>query len=293
MWGYGRGPAVAAASSVTFNQGCFKMWGAILALLAAVTLALGIADVIMTIQNYCTPWVSTSPVWCSSTGEPYIWTWVASGIWGSVPIFLAGVFAMCVSANPFSYTRIFALLTILSALVFAPAIIVLTSVELWRGGAAQYMFYGMSNGALVAANILPSYNPYQAKFAIPLVIVILAGIMFLMTGIVTLNLCCCMESLGIYMPPVAEVAAPVRPVVAAAAPAYYPRPQVEYQSDWDPYARYSAPGYIPTRFSGGAGAGFGAGISAGAGLYGGGKFGALGNNFASDFFQSNPASFWK
>jgi len=287
---FGTRPVAAAAQSATFNVGCFKMYGAVLAVLAVATLALGIADVVMTMQNYCTPWVTTSPVWCTMTGEPYIWTWVASGIWGSVPIFLAGLFAMCIGSDPAAWTRGFALLTILSAIVFAPAIIILTSIELWRDGAATYTFYTLGNSSLAAGTIMPTTNPYQAKFAIPLAIAILGGLMFLMTLIVTLNLCCCMETIGIYLAPTVEA-----PVVAAApvvSKQVYlpPRPQVRQVVDYQPAEIDSyGPGYLPTRFGGGAN--FGVSGSA-YGRLGVGAGGWGPNNFGSDFFQTNPP-FWR
>jgi len=300
---------VMASGRTVFNVGMFKCFGAILALLAAATLSLGIADVVLTMQAYCTPWMTGAKYWCTTTGEPYIWVWVASGIWGSVPIFLAGIFAMCLSSNPREWTRCFALLIFLSAIVFAPAMIVLNAIELWRGGAAQWTFYSMGNGTLGAGSIMPMNNPYQAKFAIPLVIAILAGIMFLMTGIVTLNLCCCMNHLGIYVDSV--VAAPVVAPVIARGPivreapeqvvtnqVYYPqRPQIrnnyiinsQGDDDFDdPYSRFSALPYMPTRYNGvpnpyGSNVMFGNFASRTPQV----------NNFASDFFKPNPAYFWK
>jgi len=173
--------------------------------------------------------------------------------------------------------------------------IILSSIEVWRGGAAAYNFYNMNGGSLTAGNITPSTNPYQAKFAIPLVIAIVAGVIFLMTGCVTLNLCCCMETLGIYLP-----AAPAPAVMQQPAPAvvtkevyYPPRPQVRTQyavdyppvADVDPYSRYS--GFMPaTRYSG---ANVGPNVMVG-------NFPSRApapNSFASDFFQPNPAYFWK
>lgn len=296
---------VVAGQRTVFNVGMFKCFGAILALLAAATLSLGIADVVLTMQAYCTPWNTAKPVWCSTTAEPYIWTWVASGIWGSIPIFLAGIFAMCLGSNPREWTRCFALLIFLSAIVFAPAMIVLSAIEIWRGGAAQYMFYSMGSGSMMPGNILPASNPYQAKFAIPLVIAILAGIMFLMTGVVTLNLCCCMNNIGIYLDQEvvsapAVIQAPAPPRIVTNQVYYPPRPQIRqnfgqinYQGgddddDFEPYGRY--PGFMPTRYNGVANA---FGSSAMYGNFGGNFAPRASNSFASDFFKPNPSYFWK
>jgi len=283
---------------VVFNARMFKTYGAILALLAAAALALGIANLVLTKQAYCEPWMETAPVYCSGTKEPYIWTWVSSGIWASVPIFLAGIFAMCISNDPANWTRCFALMIFLSAIVFAPAMIVLSAIEVWRGQAAMWNFYTLGS-SLMEGNIMVEDSPYQAKFALPLVIAILGGIMFIMTGVITCTLCCCMESVGIYLPndipaPV-PIAAPVQPVYQPAPPpqivqkeVYYPPPrpqfvQNQYALDYPPVS--SGPN-IATRYSGsydpyGVGMGYGQFPS---------RFGPRGA--ASDFFQPHSASFW-
>jgi hypothetical protein len=291
-----------------FNARAFKIFGAILSLLAAATLALGIADVVLTKEAYCTPWTTGAPMYCSMTGEPYIWTWVASGIWASVPIFLAGLFSMCLSADPGRWTRVFALLIFLSAIVFAPAMIVLSSIELWRGSTSAWTFY-MLGSSLMPGTIMPPTNPYQAKFAIPLAIAILGGIMFLMTGAVTLFLCCCMHSLGIYLPEEIDMisgGAVAAPVVQAPAPVvqtreiyYPPRPQIRSQIDVVPpqptyvSSGFSAGPMMPTRYNSVPNP-YGSGV-----MYG--NFPSTGpqtqfaqqSSFASDFFKPNPAYFWK
>ena len=264
-----------------FDSRFFKIYGAILALLAATTLSLGIADVVLTKEAYCNPWESASPLWCSSNKEPYIWTWVASGIWCSVPIFLAGLFAMCLSSNPAAWTRMFAFFIFLSAIVFAPGMAILSSIEVWRGAKSEYTFYNLDDGVKAGSIMPPEDNPYVAKFVIPLVIAIVAGIMFFMTGVVTLQLCCCMQSIGIYMPQ--EIGVIPRPL-AAAVPAplpvystevYYPgRPQINnnYQVDvYRPPVRYNPVGSgvmygnFPSRAPFGAGFNVGGGFNAGFG----------------------------
>jgi hypothetical protein len=280
-----------------FNAPTFKIFGAVLALLAAATMALGIANVVLTKQSYCEPWMEGAPVYCSGTKEPYIWTWVAPGIWASVPIFLAGIFSMCISNDPANWTRCFALFIFLSAIVFSPAMIVLSAMEVWRGAAAQWNFYKLGN-QLDMGNIMVANSPYQAKFALPLVIAILGGVMFIMTGIITLILCCCMESIGIYLPQDVPAPVPVAQPVYQPAPqpvvvqkeVYYPRPQIarapmaidyppavfnngpniatRYTSSYDPYGGVLAGGQFPVR-----------------------SF-APARGFGSDFFQPQPASFW-
>lgn len=291
-----------------FNARAFKIYGAILALLAAATLSLGIANVVLTKEAYCNPWDKSAPLYCSTSDEPYIWTWVGSGIWASVPIFFAGVFAMCLSSNPGKWTRVFALLIFLSAIVFAPGMCVLSSIEVWRGSESKYNFYKLDNG-IKEGNIMPDDNPYQAKFALPLVIAILAAIMFMMTGIITLMLCCCMHSLGIYLPQEIDVLSggsqttqvvtqAVEPQVYQSREVYYPaRPQVRnyydvnvYTAGGDPSARFEPPQTsIPTRYNP-ASANVMYGNFASRAQNVGNN---MGSSFAQEFFRPNPAYFWQ
>jgi hypothetical protein len=275
---------------VVFDARSFKIYGAILALLAAAALALGIANVVLTRQAYCDPWEEAGPVYCSGTKEPYIWTWVAPGIWAAVPIFLAGIFAMCISNDPANWTRCFALMIFLSAIVFSPAMIVLSAMEVWRGGAATWNFYKLDSD-LKEGNIKVTDSPYQAKFALPLVIAILGGIMFIMTGIITMILCCCMESIGIYLPHDVPAPAPVQPVyqpapqpVVVQKEVYYPRPQIMRNQFAIDYQPVTGPN-IATRYSGSFdpyGVGYGQFPSRSFAQPRG----------ASDFFQPHSSSFW-
>lgn len=285
-----------------FNARAFKIYGAILALMAAATLSLGIADVVLTKEAYCNPWSSASPLWCSTTEEPYIWVWVASGIWASIPIFFAGIFAMCLSSNPGQWTRVFALLVFLSAIVFAPGMCVLSSIEVWRGSEAKYNFYQLKDG-IQAGMIMPDDNPYLAKFAIPLVIAIMAGVMFIMTAVITLALCCCMHSLGIYLPQEIEMLSgggvtQTTQVVQSAGPyvqereVYYPsRPQIRTY-DADPYAGFApVQASVPVRYNPQSYQGAGASNV----MYGNfaSRAPPTAGGFANDFFKPNPAYFWQ
>lgn len=297
---------VRSAQPQVFNARAFKIYGAVLALMAATTLSLGIANVVLTKESYCNPWTTAAPMYCSTVDEPYIWTWVASGIWGSVPIFFAGIFAMCLSSNPGRWTRVWALLIFLSAIVFAPGMCVLSSIEVWRGSESKWNFYTLSDG-LKEGSIKSDSGSFEAKFALPLVIAIMAAIMFIMTAIVTLVLCCCMQSIGIYMPQevdaftastqvVQQPVAVPQPVIQSREVYYPTRPQVKnyydidvYRPASDPYARFEPPQTsVPTRYNP-------TGAIAGNVMYGNFASRAqnVGNNFASDFFRPNPAYFWQ
>lgn len=235
------------ASGTMCNPRMFKTYGAILSLIAAATLAISISNIVLTSQAYCDPWMDMAPVYCSNTNEPYVWTWVASGVWASAPIFVAGLFAMCLSNDPTRWARLFALLMFLSAIVFAPAIIILSAIEVWRGSASKWNFYQLGN-QLMEGNLMVEDSPYQAKFALPLVVTILGGIMFLMTGLITLTLCCCMQSMGIYMPSepsVQQIYQPTPALIETKDVYCPPRTQMRTQVDYQP----STGPYLATRYN--------------------------------------------
>lgn len=232
-----------------FNGRLFKTYGAILSLLAAATLAISISNIVLTSQAYCDPWMDDEPVHCSNINEPYVWTWVASGIWASAPIFIAGLFAISLSNNPARWTRMFTLFMYLSAIVFAPAMIILSAIEVWRGSASKWNFYSLGS-ELMEGNLLVEDSPYKAKFALPLVVTILGGIMFIMTGIITLAICCCMNCLGINSPSeplVQQIYTPTPSLISTSKEVYCPpradtKTPVDYQSSTGPYlaTRYNS-----------------------------------------------------
>jgi hypothetical protein len=285
-----------------FNVKAFKIFGGILAVLAAITLSLAIANVVMTISSFCTPWMSEAPQYCSTTGEPYIWTWVAVGIWASIPIFIAGISAMCIGSNPEKWTKIFALCIFLSAVVFAPAIIILSAIEVWRGWAANWNFYMMDGLEVEPGSITAADDAaHTIKFVLPLIIAILGAIMFIMTLAITVALCCCMQWLGIYMPGEFDNADQQGDLTTAAVQPYPARPQVAYSYDVDyspgrptgPHSRFSSSlPYMPHRYSSGDQGIYDRGVVA-HGHYPSRVDPPGQSSFAADFFKPNPAYFWK
>jgi len=217
-------------------------YGKLLAVLAAATLSISVADIVLTNQYYCVN--GGEGPYCPSTLdiEPYWPIWVASGIWGSAPVFLTGLLAICAGADP-ERKRCLNFFVLVSAIVFTPAIIVLTAVEVWRGDAAAWSLYSLGSGGVQAGTITPPTNPYQAKFALPLVVVILGVIMHFMTLWV---LCCtCFCSPG---------GAPVQPEVVVKQEVYAaPRPQIVAQPPpiaappppCDPCTLYYPPPILP------------------------------------------------
>jgi hypothetical protein len=214
------------------NWLCF---GELLALLAAATLSLSVADIILTIQYYCIN--GGEGPYCPMTNdkEPYWPIWVASGIWGSAPVFLTGLLAIC-SGEDHIKQRWLSFFVLISAIVFTPAIVILTSVEIWRGSASKYSLYSLGSGGVQPGIITPASNPYVAKFALPLVVVILGGIMHLMTFWVMCCQCFCSPAGA----PAAEVQV-IQPQVIKQEIYQAPRPQIVAPPPCDPCIRYAPP----------------------------------------------------
>jgi len=250
----------------------FRCYGWILSILSVAAIALGVADVVLTNQFYCSG-QSYSSTYCSTTGEPYVWVWVAVGIWAGLPIFFTGLYLLCSASNP-GHWRYVSLTVMLSALVFSPALAILSAIELWRGATASWTFYTFTNG-LGAGSIMPSgTNPWQAKFAIPLAVGILGVLIFIKTGWMTLTFWCCSGDQGISKTVVVQqspvVVQQTRPQVIAPPPCnpcaqYAPLPPV------NPCGGNSC--NLPVRYSGGCPQGYTCGVF---------------NNFASP----NPSSFY-
>jgi hypothetical protein len=106
-------------------------YGQLLALLAAITLSLSVADVILTVQYYCVNGGQGPFCLLNNDVTTYWSVWVASGIWGSVPVFLTGLLAIC-SGGDHVKQRWLNFFILISAIVFTPAIVILTAIEIWR-----------------------------------------------------------------------------------------------------------------------------------------------------------------
>jgi len=221
----------------------FQCIGYILTFLAAATVGLGVADIVLTSQYYCQSGAGNT--YCSNTGEPYVWVWVASGIWGGLPIFFTGLYCICYATDP-ARARFLSLLFLLSAFVFSVAIAVLSAVEVWRGNSSQWSFYSLGNGTLSPGNIQPATNPYQAKFAIPVAVAVLGAILHFFTFWITISMCCCPQCLGLgASTTVIQQAAPVVQEITY----QQPRPQI-MAPPCDPCSQYPILPQPPVRYNG-------------------------------------------
>jgi len=228
------------------NWLCF---GQVLSFLAAVTITIGVADVILTSQYYCVN--GGEGEYCPLVDdEPYWPVWVASGIWGGAPVFVTGLMAICAAGGDLIKQRYLTFLLMISAFVFTPAIIAISLVEIMTGANVEYSLYSLGNG-VQPGWITPSTNPYQAKFALPLVEVILGFIMFFMTAWVLFVQCCCRGPVEVVTP---FAQAPQREVVIKQV-YEQPRPQI-VAPPCDPCSRYPAVPYPPVRYSPGGGYNF-------------------------------------
>lgn len=158
----------------------YKYYGIVLCFLAVASFALEIANVIFTIFNFKKLY-SDGPL-----AVPYILTWIAAGVWGSIPVFITGILAIKVAGTYKNQVRVFALFCSLSAVVFAPAMIALSIAEI--------IMYPKS---LITINSITCYSLEDTatlicpKFVLPLVVAIVGGIEFYLTLMVTVVFWCC------------------------------------------------------------------------------------------------------
>lgn len=155
-------------------------FGIILSLLAAASLALGVADVVLTNQTYMVDKkCKDNQALPECDKNNLVWTWVASGIWASIPIFIFGILAIRLgkSHSPLrsSWFEFFAFV---SAFIFAPAMCVLSALEVYKG---RNIYYWKANDG----------SDDLAKAIIPIVIAGLGAVEFLMSFIAIVYVCCC------------------------------------------------------------------------------------------------------
>jgi len=164
----------------------WKTYGIILSLLAAASLALGVADVVYTYQTYmigksCS--TNTTPAYCNT--NVLVFTWIAVGIWASVPVFFYGLEVLRHSgAAVASKSMCMELLVFLCTFVFTPAMIVISAIEVWKG---VNVFYWTANG-------LPSDDTVKA--ALPISIAVLGFIEWLMCAVALYYCCCCQHTMA-------------------------------------------------------------------------------------------------
>jgi len=194
--------------------GCLCMnwhtFGIILAVLASATLALGVADVVMTYQTYmvgqqCNV-TAYQTKWAICDPNNLIWTWIGIAIWTSIPVFVFGILAIRKGSNPMLQNSWFELLAFVCTFIFIPAMVVISALEVYKG---VNIYYWMYMSPLKADDL--------AKAIIPIVIACLGFIQFMMCCCAFLDVCCCNG-------PKAAVVSSQTVQVAQAAPVQQSRP---------------------------------------------------------------------
>lgn len=160
------------------EHGCPKcphrLFGIAVCLLAAVCFALGIADVVYTYSVFC----YTRSFDCSRL--PFRLTWVGVGIWASVPIFVTGLFAVAGSKHSANKRkRTYLILCSISALIFTPALVVISAFEVWLG---RDWFYSFPPSATTGSDV--------TKLSVPLTIAVLGAVLCVLIGAALVWECC-------------------------------------------------------------------------------------------------------
>jgi len=159
----------------------WRTFGIVLSLLSAASMALGVADVVYTYQTYmvnrgCS--TNQSPSYCNAS--VLIFTWIAVGIWASLPIFIFALMILKHSGSAMTRkSSCTELLCFLCAFIFSIAMVVISGIEVWKG---VNVFYWTASG-------LPSDDIVKA--AIPIAIAALGFVEHVMCFIAFYYCCCC------------------------------------------------------------------------------------------------------
>jgi len=152
-----------------------KFLGANMTIVAPLTVALGIADLVLSIQAACVGGV------CAPLDTVLALSYVAVGIWAPIPIFFNGLGAIWISNRPNANNGWLCLLSLFNTIAFAPVIVIVTALEV-----STYL------ETLPQPVNLPAL-PQQlyAMVAIEITIAVIGGVLFLHAlAILYLNCCC-------------------------------------------------------------------------------------------------------
>lgn len=182
------------------NKGClgfpYICFATVVCLLSAVAFGLGIADVVIGVVGYynrlgCDESSTASPV-CTCAGLKL--TWVATGIWSSIPLFVSGVFAFHVKRCNVDNVKqrrnvMFLWSCFLGSLIFGPAMTIISSVEVYEG---TNVFYTVPPEFNATASPLLSGREKSdvAKLAVPLSTAVLGAVLTLLSVMALVWRCC-------------------------------------------------------------------------------------------------------
>jgi len=143
------------------------------------TVALGIADLILSIQLVCPNGL------CGVLTNKLALTYVAVGIWAPIPIFFNGIGSIWIASRPNANNGWLCLLSFFNTVAFAPVIVIVTAQEI-----------------VSVLNLIPgpvnisSFPPKaQAMISVEITIAVVGGVLFLHALAVLYLNCCCTRCL--------------------------------------------------------------------------------------------------
>lgn len=192
-----------------FSARKFRILGYLLITMSILTFALEIADVIVATLYKSHPCGGQTV--SNTFTVPWFFSWVVPGIWGSIPIFITGLLAIYVRQNYGKEFQALAIISSLSAFFFAPAIIAINAAE--EGTFISYCNYMSAGNA--GSNAPAGYATLEgAKFALPIILIVLGIILLFLLLYLTVHLCysydecaMCQTLVGV------QTATPAAPVV--------------------------------------------------------------------------------
>jgi len=153
-----------------------KFLGANMTIVAPLTIALGIADLILSREISCPLGV------CGPLDTPTALGYVAVGIWAPIPIFFNGLGAIWIASRPNANNGWLCLLSFFNTIAFAPVLVIVTALEIST--------YLNTFPLLRSLSDLPT-DKDRAMVSIEITIAVVGGVLFLHAlAILYLNCCC-------------------------------------------------------------------------------------------------------
>lgn len=146
-----------------------------LALLAAVTFGIALADIIYTKVTVCD---SNSAPACDPASIGIILTYVGSGCWASLFVFIAAVWGVCYAVDPIGSRERYLTLLFLAAIIFIPAMTIISCVII-------YMVLEETPGASDSTSLYDFSTPddgYLVKFILPTCVALLGLLQFFLAA---------------------------------------------------------------------------------------------------------------
>jgi hypothetical protein len=199
---------------------CFQLLALLLAVMAAITLGLGVAQFIATYFLAFVPYCRYVLGNCTYA-EPVVYAFIMPGVWGSIGAFATGILAIKAIANMTSWRSVFSTVAFITAVILLPAMISVSIVNAVKVIQSPDGFsgslYNVSTGAPNSTSVL---------FILPIVIVVMGFIEFFLTAGLFIYACVCLRP---KFEPDSDEPIPIPvPVPRSAPEAIYPGPTASY-----------------------------------------------------------------